>query len=114
MMIAHGHMTGAAAQGQGLTRPVLSLLTEEKQLARAEELRLLGDIAGARLVLEHILEAGSAAVAFRLAETYDPGRLSAWGVVGLRGDPKKARELYERALSGGMKEAQERLASLPR
>ena len=78
------------------------------KVPRGELLRQ-GDIAGARLYLEHL----SAAVDFRLAETYDPERLAAWLAVGIPADPKKARELYERALAGGLIEAQERLARLP-
>jgi hypothetical protein len=75
--------------------------THAQKLAKAEELLSRGDIAGARLILEHLLRAGSAAAAFKLAETYDPGRLSAWRVYGVRGDPQKARELYEMAFAGG-------------
>jgi hypothetical protein len=87
----------------------LTAPTDDQQFARVEELLRKGDVAGARLYLEHL----SAAVAFRLAETYDPERLAAWQVVGVPADPKKARELYERALAGGLIEAQERLARLP-
>jgi hypothetical protein len=83
--------------------------TDEQQFARVEELLRNGDIAGARLYLEHL----GAAVAFRLAETYDPERLAAWQAVGIPADPMKARELYERALAGGVIEAQERLDRLP-
>ncbi len=83
--------------------------TDEQQFASVEELLRNGDIAGARLYLEHL----GAAVAFRLAETYDPERLAAWQAVGIPADPMKARELYERALAGGVTEAQERLDRLP-
>ncbi len=83
--------------------------TDEQQFARVEELLRNGDIAGARLYLEHL----GAAVAFRLAETYDPERLAAWQAVGIPADHRKARELYERALAGGVIEARERLDRLP-
>jgi hypothetical protein len=115
IMISAANVTGALAQGQrGLTLPHLTTPADDKQLARVEELLRIGDVAGARLYLEHLLPGGSPAVAFRLAETYDPERLAAWRVVGVRGDPQKARELYERALAGGIVQAQERLARLPR
>jgi rare lipoprotein A (peptidoglycan hydrolase) len=67
------------------------------QLARAERLLRLGDVAGARLVLEHIRLQGDPVATRRLAQTYDPDRLGAWRVVGLKGDPDKARQLYELA-----------------
>ena len=105
-------VTVSPAQSASVTLP-----TQERRLAKAEELIRLGDIAAARLVLEHILEEGSGAsgaAAFRLAETYDPRWLSARGVVGWRGDPKRARELYGQAYGNGIKEAEERLAILPR
>src|SRR5215204_1480347 len=50
--------------------------------------------------------------AIKLAETYDPKRLAAWSVVGLRGDPQKARELYQQARAGGVRQAQERISEL--
>src|SRR5829696_6065274 len=44
---------------------------ENKQLGKAEELLRVGDIVGARWVLEHALPRGNPLVAFKLAETYD-------------------------------------------
>jgi hypothetical protein len=70
---------------------------EQKEIARARVLVKIGDIAGARLLLEHALQRGNPFVAYRLAETYDPDRLAEWGVVGVRPDAKKARELYRQA-----------------
>jgi hypothetical protein len=64
------------------------------------------------LVLEHALRGKNPAVAFKLAETYDPQRLAAWRVVGVRGDAQKARELYQQAQLGGFQQAQGRLADL--
>ena len=86
---------------------------ENKQLGKAEELRV-GDIIGGRWVLEHALRDGNPLVAFKLAETYDPRRLAAWGVVGIRGDATKARELYQRAHAGGVQQARERVAHVLR
>jgi len=85
---------------------------QEQQLAKAEQLLRQGDIQGARLLLEYLLATGSPLVAFKLAETYDPKRLAAWKALGVRADPQKARELYQRAQAGGVKDAQERLSGL--
>ncbi|HEY7382912.1 MAG TPA: hypothetical protein VH743_04510 [Beijerinckiaceae bacterium] len=93
------------------TAPPLSA-AEQKQLAKADELLGRGDIAGARLVLEQA-SAASPAAAFKLGETYDPKRLAAWRVLGVRADPAKARELYQHAYAGGIREARDRLAGLP-
>jgi hypothetical protein len=84
---------------------------EQKLLTRADSLLESGDISGARLVLEYALEAGSGLAAFRLAETYDPRQLSRWRAHGVRGDWAKAQTLYARALSKGIGQAKERVAS---
>jgi TPR repeat protein len=76
---------------------------------RALELLQTGDVAGARLWLEQGLAAGEAQAAFHLAETYDPRMLRRWRVVGVTSDPRRARELYRRALEGGVSAAQSRL-----
>ena len=49
---------------------------------------------------------------FALAETYDPFVLSEWKTFGTQGDAAKARELYTRALAGGVTQAKERLKAL--
>jgi hypothetical protein len=76
-------------------------------LTKAGDLLRLGDVAGARLLLEHLLSTGSPVVAFKLAETYDPKRLSAWKVFGVRADPERARDLYQKARPGDVKEGRE-------
>ena len=53
-------------------------------IARASALLGQGDIGAARIVLERAAETGSAQASFMLAETYDPGILSAWGTYGTR------------------------------
>ena len=68
-----------------------------------------GDIASARLVLEHAMRAGDATAIYALAETYDPRVLVRLRVQGMRGEPDKARELYRRALDSGIEEARARL-----
>jgi len=70
------------------------------------------DIGAARAVLERAVETGSAQASFMLAETYDPGILSAWGTYGTRGEVRKARELYAKANAGGIQEAKDRLRAL--
>jgi peptidoglycan hydrolase-like protein with peptidoglycan-binding domain len=82
-------------------------------MARASLLLGQGNVGAARIVLERAAEAGSASALFALAETYDPAVLSAWGTVGTQGDVAKARELYGKALAGGVHEAQGRLKALP-
>jgi TPR repeat protein len=82
-------------------------------MARASLLLGQGNVGAARIVLERAAEAGSASALFALAETYDPAVLSAWGTVGTRADVAKARELYGKALAGGVHEAQDRLKALP-
>jgi hypothetical protein len=68
--------------------------SEQRLLQRAAALIESRDIAGARLVLEKAYAEGSSLAAYRLAQTYDPDMLRAWGIIGIRGDPARARELY--------------------
>jgi len=81
-------------------------------LARASQLLVVGDVAAARIVLDRAVESGDLQALFALAETYDPLSLSAWGTLGTQGDVAKARELYAKALAGGVQEAKERLTAL--
>jgi TPR repeat protein len=71
-----------------------------------------GKIIAARSVLERAAESGSALALFLLAETYDRAILSAWGIFGRRGSVTKARELYVKAVAGGVHEAKYRLSAL--
>ena len=73
-----------------------------KLIARARALIGQGNIGAARIVLERAVETGSARASFTLAETYDPVVLSTWKTYGTRGDTTKARELYAKALAGGI------------
>ncbi|GJD76877.1 hypothetical protein NBEOAGPD_0078 [Methylobacterium gregans] len=73
-------------------------------LARAERLIRSGDISGARLVLEHLVERGDARATFLLAQTCDPRMLRAWRVHGLRPDPERASALYARAAEAGLRD----------
>ena len=85
---------------------------EQQVLDRADHLLREGQIAGARLWLERAVRQGSAEAAYRLAETYDPHVLSRWGAVGVFGNGVRARELYEKAQTGGYLPAMERLSGL--
>lgn len=78
---------------------------------RAKSLGLIGqgDIAGARLVLVRAASGGDACALFALAETYDPTRFEAWGVIGMRSDAGRAVSLHQQALRAGLPDAQARL-----
>jgi hypothetical protein len=95
----------AVAEAQGSPEAV-------RLLARAGALLRQGDIGAARIVLERAVETGSAQASFMLAETYDPLVLSTWKTYGTRGDVTKARELYAKALAGGIQEARDRSVAL--
>jgi TPR repeat protein len=82
-------------------------------MERANLLVAQGDVGAARNVLERAAESGNAAALFALAETHDPVVLAAWGTLGTQGDVAKAKELYARALKGGIVEAKRRLEVLP-
>jgi hypothetical protein len=81
-------------------------------MARASLLLSQGNVGAARIVLERAAETGSAPAMFALAETHDPTILAAWGTFGTQGDVTKARELYAKALAGGVLEARDRLNAL--
>ena len=49
---------------------------------------------------------------YLLAQTYDPGVLAQWRVLGAAGDAAKAQELYERAARAGIAEATPRALEL--
>jgi hypothetical protein len=90
----------------------LPLADEQRLLARATALLGQADISGARPLLQHALERGSARAAFMLAETYDARVLQSWRSNGISGDRAKARELYERAQAGGIEDAKQRIEAL--
>ncbi|HEX7915308.1 hypothetical protein, partial [Rudaea sp.] len=102
----------AAATGQPTVNEAQGGPEAARLLARATALLGQGDIGAARIVLEHAVETGSAQASFMLAETYDPLVLSTWKTYGTRGDVTKARELYERALAGGIQQARDRSVAL--
>jgi hypothetical protein len=71
-----------------------------------------GDIAGARVILARLDRAGNRQATLTLAETYDPALLAQWNVRGIKPDPAKAAELYQRAIDGGVSAARARLNAL--
>ncbi|WP_018263867.1 hypothetical protein [Methylobacterium sp. WSM2598] len=83
-------------------------------LARARGAVKLGDIAAARRLLEHAAADNHPLVLEALAETYDPSRLSAWRVKGVKADVARALTLYRSAASAGSASAAARLTSLER
>ncbi len=102
----------AASRSASASAASHSPVDEQRLLARANALLRQADISGARPLLEHAREHGSARAAFMLAETYDARVLQSWGARGISGDLAKARELYERAQAGGIEDAKERIEAL--
>jgi hypothetical protein len=81
-------------------------------MVRARQLIDQGNIMAARSMLERASESGYPQAVFALAETFDPNQLAAWGTVGTQGDAARARQLYQKALAGGVPEADARLKAL--
>jgi hypothetical protein len=78
---------------------------------KGDELMANGDVSSARLMYQRAAEAGDAAAAFTLAETYDPQMLAKKGIppdVGL------AQQWYAKARDLGSMQASERLEKLAR
>jgi hypothetical protein len=130
-----GSITNPNTEGADLLKPAAALLREPsavnepraaavvtevaqpssehaKMIARAQALIGQGDVAGGRRFLEPAVRGGSARAAFLLAETYDWRALRALKVHGLRGDTKRALELYRTASQGGIAIAKERMSQL--
>lgn len=106
--------TAAAPPGaSSAVSPPESEADAMKLAHRASDLIQQGQIAGARVLLERAQAAHDPKIDFALAETYDPNQLRHWKVLGMVGDPARARALYQRAAKGGMAEANTRIAALP-
>lgn len=87
-------------------------LTREEMasmLKRGQDLIAAGDIAGARLILFRVSEAGDAEASLSLAGTFDADVLAKLNVVGAKPDPAKARALYAKAAGQGSIEGKRRL-----
>jgi TPR repeat protein len=81
---------------------------------RGEDFIASGDLASARLLLQHAAESGDVRAALALAGTYDPNVLEKLGVQGLAADIGMARVWYQRAREFGSVEAPRRLEQLAR
>ncbi len=115
----------AAIEGAQQPRPPVSRSAPQPSLPRPDasgiaarmkigsDLMAAGDVAAARTMFERVAEAGDAAGAFAVAETYDPSVLR---TLHLRGgvtpDPVLARRWYEKAKDLGSSAAPERIARL--
>jgi len=95
-------------------RPVASMSPAEIEAARrrGEALAAVGDISGARRFLERAALAGSGEAALAMAESFDPQKLAARGVIGLSPDRAAALNWYRHALALGVAEAAPRIARL--
>lgn len=82
----------------------------EERIETARTLLKKGDVLRAREILAK--DDASPAAAFVLAEAFDPNVLASLNLVGVRSEVERARQLYARALSGGVTVAQQRLDSL--
>src|SRR5579863_2393032 len=97
------------------TSPAEPSATAEESLplmARGDELFAVGDVASARLFYERASEAGDAAAALRLGESYDPFFLAQARLNGVLGDPALAIRWYRRARDLGASEAEILLKSV--
>jgi hypothetical protein len=81
--------------------PARPLTGTDPLVERAKGLIRLGDISGARLLLERAQARNAPNATFLLAQTWDPERLRSWKVRGLRSDADLARSLYARAAEQG-------------
>ena len=81
-------------------------------LQRGRVLLEQGNIAAARLFLERATAADNAEAALLLGATFDPKWLRTRGVVGMTGDPARAKKWYLEAERLGSREAASRLSGL--
>ena len=111
---ASGQLTRSNRSQPGRPRPpsAMSSAEEATLMARAESLIRQYNFVGARLLLAHALEKGSANAAFLMAQTYDWRILRSLREYGVRGDAAMAREFYQLAAAAGIEEAQERVEAL--
>jgi TPR repeat protein len=112
--LTSGTAVAAAAQTIVTAKSSVAIGAEEaeKLYRRAEGLVADGDFAGARLLLERAVEAGHAGAIFMLASTYDPNVLGKVSALGIKGEPAKARVLYQQALAAGIPDSTGRLLAL--
>jgi hypothetical protein len=83
------------------------------KLKLGADLMASGDIAAARTMFERVAEAGEAAGAFALAETFDPAVLRTLRLRGgIKADPALAQRWYEKARDLGSRAATDRIIRL--
>jgi hypothetical protein len=111
---ASGRLTRSTRSEPSRSQPpsAMSSAEQAKLVARAESLIKQFDFVGARLLLAHALEKGSARAAFMMAETYDRQILRSLQAYGVRGDAQMAREFYQLAAAAGIEKARERVEAL--
>jgi hypothetical protein len=97
-----------------VTPKTISAALEAEYLDRGKQTLNEGDVAGARLLFQYLVDQGSASGAFNMGQTYDPGVLSQLRVRGIRGDVKAARTWYEKAAAMGSSEATAMIGSATR
>jgi hypothetical protein len=104
-----------AARPPGSSAPVPAQDPSEiaTKMKIGADLMASGDIAAARTMFERVAEAGEAAGAFALAETYDPAVLRTLRLRGaIKADPALAQRWYETARDMGSAAAADRIARL--
>src|SRR5229473_2453561 len=111
---ASGRLTRSTRSEPSRPQPpsAMSSAEEAKLVARAESLIKQFNFVGARLLLAHAFEKGSARAAFMMAETYDRQILRSLQAYGVRGDAQMAREFYQLAAAAGIEKARERVEAL--
>ncbi|MEM7620902.1 MAG: hypothetical protein AAF228_10665 [Pseudomonadota bacterium] len=93
-------------------KPQISRSLETSMLRRANLLLKDGDVAGARLLFEHLATQRSKHAAFALARTYDKAFLDKMYVRGLEPDHATAIRWYREAVKLGHNDAATRLSQL--
>jgi TPR repeat protein len=101
-----GTIVEKVATQQALTQPPVLTVDTLALVARGDGLFGTGDVVSARVFYERAAEAGNAAAALRLGETYDPSFLTRTRLKGVRGDPRAAIKWYKRAHDLGASEAE--------
>ncbi|MGH1349294.1 MAG: hypothetical protein ACRBBN_00585 [Methyloligellaceae bacterium] len=81
--------------------PYANTEAERRMEKRAKKLLKMGDFASARLIYENYALKGSARAAFGMGQTYDPMFLKKFIVRGLKPNPKKAKQWYQKAIELG-------------
>ena len=94
--------------------PTLDADAVQLLLKQGQDFVADGDLATARIVLRHAAEAGSAAAALALGQTYDPQALAKMRARGVTPDAGEARRWYETAQRLGSGDAAQRLEQLAR